>query len=433
MMTSKKTLSGFWWIACIVLAVTPIEAQSPVAEAPTTVTAMFLSDIHLNPFHDPALVARFAGKATPKRSSALETQTPAEPSALASARQACLNLPDTPDDLFRSSLASIQLHAGSVSFVTVSGDLISHQFIRCFAAFVLKEEPKQSESAQYLALSAEQRLRYRSFVQKAIEYITGQLHETFGNTPIYYALGNNDSDCGDYFLDPHGAFLHDMAEIVVKALPSNLSRPELATIRADFAAGGYYSAPLAAAPNTRILVLDDVFLSGGNATCAGKADPEPATSELAWLRKQLETLNPGENAWIMGHIPPGLDAYSSLKSHKPVLFLKYDFMDVLQSQNGVVPVAIFAHTHLDGLSEIPSKDADHPVTLKMVQSISPDHGNPPTYTLAKIDPKTGALLEYTLISATKSGANGGGAKYMWPDAGAPVPPPTWSSSSTKAN
>ena len=273
-MTSKNALSGFCRIACIVLAVTPLHAQTPPAEPSTTVTAMFLSDIHLNPFHDPELVAQFTGEAEPQKTNAVGVEMPTASGPLASAQQACLNLPDTPNELFRSSLASIRPRAGSVSFVTVSGDLIAHQFIRCFAAFVLKQEPKQSESAEYLALTPEQRLRYRSFVQKAIEYITSELHETFPNTPIYYALGNNDSDCGDYSLDPHGAFLRDMAEVVVNALPPNLSRPDRATIRADFAAGGYYSVPLAAAPNTRILVFDDVFLSGGYATCAGKSDPE---------------------------------------------------------------------------------------------------------------------------------------------------------------
>jgi sphingomyelin phosphodiesterase acid-like 3 len=431
MRTPKNSLSGFCCIACVVLSVMPLYAQSSSAEPSPAVTAMFLSDIHLNPFQDPVLVAKFAGETAPETTAPPGAQMPTTAEPIASAQQECLNLPDTPAELFRSSLASIQSRAASVSFVTVSGDLIAHQFIRCFVAFVLKQEPKQSESAQYLALSVEQRLRYRSFVQKTIEYITSQLHETFGSTPIYYALGNNDSDCGDYFLDPHGAFLRDMAQVIVNALPPNLSRPELATIRADFAAGGYYSAPLAAAPNTRILVLADVFLSGGYATCAGKADPEPAATELAWLRAQLEALNPGENVWIMGHIPPGLDLYSSLKARKPVLFLKYDFTDVLTSHKEIIRLGIFAHTHLDGLSMVPSSDAVHPVTVKLVQSISPDHGNPPTYTLAKIDPKTGAMMAYTLVSAVKSTGDGSHARYTWPTADSPLPPPTWSSSASQ--
>ena len=78
----------------------------------------------------------------------------------------------------------------------------------------------------------------------------------------------------------------------------------------------------------------------------------------------------------MGHIPPGIDPFSSLKARKPVMFLKYDFTDVLTSHKDVIRLGIFAHTHLDGLSEVPSDDA-HPVTVKLVQSISPDHGNPP--------------------------------------------------------
>jgi hypothetical protein len=66
-----------------------------------------------------------------------------------------------------------------------------------------------------------------------------------------------------------------------------------------------------------------------------------------------------------------------------------------------------------------------------VESISPDHGNPPTYTLAKIDPKTGTMLEYTLVSAVKSTADGSRTKYTWPAEGAPLPPPTWSSSASQ--
>jgi sphingomyelin phosphodiesterase acid-like 3 len=411
--------------ALSLLTTGPLAAQSPAA--PATVAALFLSDIHLNPFQDPALIAKLDGQPTPDTKAALNAEPPATSSPLEVAQQACRRLPDTSDELFRSSVAAMQPHAASVNFVTVSGDLIAHQFIRCFTAFVLKQQPQQSESAQYIALNAEQKQRYRNFVQNTIQYVTDQLHQTFLNTPIYYALGNNDSDCGDYNLDAHGKFLSNMADIVVKSLPANLSQSERDTVQADFSSGGYYSAPLAAAPNTRVLVLDDVFMSVGYATCAGKADPAPAAAQLAWLRAQFETLSPNENVWIMGHIPPGLDPFSTLKNRKTVMFLEHDFSDLLTSQNNVIRLALFAHTHIDCFSPLLFCDTVHPVTLKLVQSISPDHGNPPTFTLARIDPKTGALTEYTLIKATKSSANGSAAEYVWPDAGTPLPPPTWSS------
>lgn len=415
-MTLNKVLSRISRISCILVAAAPLAAQSPAPAASATVRAVFLSDIHLDPFKDPALVERLAGQA------ALNEESTATSGPLAAAQQNCRSLPDSSNELFRSGLVSMAPKAASVSFVTVSGDLIAHQFIQCFTAVVLKEQPKDSEAAQYAAFSAEERLKYRSFVQKTIDYVAGNLTETFPNTPIYYALGNNDTDCGDYDLDPHGEFLRHMAEIAVNSLPPNLSQADRATVRADFSAAGYYSTPLAGTPNTRIIVLGDLFMSGDYATCAGKADAAPATAELAWLKAQLDGLNPNENVWVMGHIPPGLDLFSSAKKMKPVMFLKYDFNDVLASQNGVVRVGIFAHTHFDGVSQIQSKDAAHPVTLKMVQSISPDHGNLPAYTLANVDAKTGALVDYTQVTAAKSAGG-----YTWPRGDAPLPLPTWPS------
>jgi sphingomyelin phosphodiesterase acid-like 3 len=414
-MTLNEVLSRICCVACVVLAVAPLAAQSPAPLEAATVHAVFLSDIHLDPFKDQALVARLAAQP------ALAAETPATSGPLAVAQQNCRSLPDTSDELFRTGLVSMAPKAASVSFVTVSGDLIAHQFIQCFAAIVLKQQPKASEAAQYRVFSAVQRLSYRSFVQKTIEYITGNLHETFPNTPIYYAMGNNDTDCGDYDIDAHGEFLRFMAEIVVKSLPPNLSQVDRATVHADFSAAGYYSTPLAGAPNTRMVVLGDLFMSGDYATCSGKPDAVPAQAELAWLRGQLAGVNPGENLWVMGHIPPGLDLYNSAKQMRPLMYLRYDFNDLLKSQKGVVRVGIFAHTHIDGVGKIQSSDLEHPVTLKMVQSISPDHGNLPTYTVADVDAKTGALLNYTLVTAAKSAGG-----YAWPGVDAALPPPVWS-------
>jgi len=38
--------------------------------------------------------------------------------------------------------------------------------------------------------------------------------------PVYVALGNNDSDCGDYKLDAHSAFLAAVGEEVAKSFPA---------------------------------------------------------------------------------------------------------------------------------------------------------------------------------------------------------------------
>jgi sphingomyelin phosphodiesterase acid-like 3 len=134
----------------------------------------------------------------------------------------------------------------------------------------------------------------------------------------------------------------------------------------------------------------------------------------------------------MAHIPPGIDLYSSIKRRFPVAFLKYDFAGLLAPYTGSVRLTIFAHTHIDDLTLLPAPDSLQtiPITLKSVQSISPDHGNLPTFTLASIDPATSTLLSYTLITAALSPTAGG---YTWPAADASLPPPTWTSTPAAAH
>ena len=397
-------------------AASPLAAQSP--PTPPPVTALFLSDIHLNPFHDPALLAALTGQPAP---------APAATPALAATQDFCRRLSDTPDALFLSSLAAMKSHAASVRFVTVSGDLLSHQFTRCFTAFVLQTVPTSSEAVQYRSLTAGQQQRYRDFVIRTVSYVTTHLRDTFPNIPIYYALGNNDSGCGDYNLDPNDEFLRRTAPLVAAGIagtartaPLNLPDFNL-SISSSWQATGSYNVPLAALPNTHLIVIDDVFLSAAHKTCSGADDPATGNAELAWLTQQLQSLQPNEKVWIMGHIPPDLDLYASVKQRHPVMFLAYDLDSVLAPYSAAIRLAIFAHTHIDGLTQLPSTN----ITLKSVQSISPDHGNPPTFTLATIDPATSTLLSYTLVTAAKSPD---AFDYTWPAASDPLPPPTYSRS-----
>ncbi len=409
------------------VAAAPLAAQSPPLSKP--VTAIFLSDIHLNPFQDPAFLATLTGQ-----SEAAVASSP----AVAAVKDLCRKLPDTSDSLFLSSLAAMKPHAVTVSFVTVSGDLLSHQFTRCFTAFALRLPPVSDEADQYAALTPPQREQYRDFVQKAFTYITTQLRDTFPRIPIYYALGNNDSACGDYNLDANDEFLHRTAPIVAASIAGTAPASTSTALPTQFAAGGSwqatgsYNVPLAPLPNTRLIVLDDLFLAPARHTCLGADDPAAAKAELAWLTQQLQSLTPNQKVWIMGHIPPGIDLYQSVKQRRPVFFLRYDFTALLAPYSAAIRLAIFAHTHIDDMTQIPSSDGLHltAIPLKSVQSISPNHGNPPTFTLASIDPVTSTLLSYTLITAAQSTDTG---DYTWPSPNAPPPPPTWSSTPAAAN
>ena len=99
---------------------------------------------------------------------------------------------------------------------------------------------------------------------------------------MYAALGNNDSDCGDYQLDANSAFLRTTGE----SLTADLRAGDRPTALRTFAEGGFYSAHLPAPlERTRILVLDDLFMSQRYETCGGKDDPAPAAAQIAWLEQ----------------------------------------------------------------------------------------------------------------------------------------------------
>jgi sphingomyelin phosphodiesterase acid-like 3 len=382
-----------------ILAVTSALAQT-AAPVPT-IPALFLSDIHFDPYADPAKVAKL--NASPASDWVALLATPDSPTRAADTAALSKACPtrglDTNAALFRSSLAALHANASHSTFVTLSGDLLAHSF-DCKYKILLPE----STHAGYL-----------SFVEKTIRYEISSLRKALPGVPIYVAMGNNDSGCTDYALDPtHDEFLALTAKIVAEALPA----PDRAAVLRDFTLGGYYNVPLAHVPNTRLVVLDDVYLSSSYITCAGKPDPAPAAAQLAWLQTQLtEARNLHQRVWVLAHIPPGVNLYASARSlltlcegSQPNLFLSSEKLaEVLAANADVVRLALFGHTHSDEIRLLlPERPTDNDqrstpplgVPVKIVASITPVNGNNPSFTLATIDPATATLADYTVIAAS---------------------------------
>jgi sphingomyelin phosphodiesterase acid-like 3 len=294
-------------------------------------------------------------------------------------------------------------HAAGVKFVAVSGDLISHSFQCKFNALLPQSTPDSRET----------------FAEKTLAYVMDELYGAFPGVPVYVALGNNDSGCGDYRLDANSEFLADAGKQVTKGFPAS----ERASAEESFEAGGYYSVSLPAPiKKGRLLVLNDIFMSSNYRTCAGKPDPAASGPQLAWLARQLADARAArQKVWVMGHIPPGVDLYGSAKKlgnlcagQDPTMFLSSEKLaDMLAAYGDVIELAIFAHTHMDELRLL--KDATQPpasqkgVPIKLVSSISPIHDNHPSFTLAQIDPSTAALVDYRVYSSS----NLTGDKATW--------------------
>ncbi len=407
----RRPCAGTQTCAMLISLVVFFLPSAPLAQQPasrtahaTPVHALFVSDIHFEPFWDPGKVPHLVAAPVSQWKSILASPPSADRDAQFKAlEQKCHTRgEDTSYPLYASSLHTMQKTAPDARFITVSGDLISHAFSCKYDALLSKAELSD----------------YRSFVEKTIEFVLVDLRSSLPNARIYAALGNNDSDCGDYKLDEHGGFLSELAQPFAAGLPP-ATRDNAAL---TFANAGYYSASLPAPiEHTRLLVLDDTFMSRRYTACSGKADAAGADAQIAWLRAQLAAARQNqEHVWVMGHIPPGIDPYSTAAKMRnvcadgtPEMFLSSDELPhVLAEYDDVIQLALFAHTHMDEMRLLkPEPDTvgsgtGSGVALKFVPSISPINGNSPSFVVATIDPSHAMLADYRVIAASQTDGPG---------------------------
>ena len=371
-----------------ILSLAALSRAEPVALAqshtPGTVPVVMLSDIHLDPFHDPAKLAQL--RTTPATGWAAIFDAPPSPTQAADFAQLQSTCGargvDTPIALLDSSLRAAQKQQPTPLFVTVSGDLMAHQFDCRFHTLA-----PGATAADYSAFAA-----------KTVAFVALQLHRTFPRAPIYFALGNNDSGCADYREDPNSTFLHaDAASFAADALsPANR-----AAILSEFPQLGDYNIALPAPiEHTRLLVLQDIFESRRYTACNGMASDDAAL-QIAWLRAQLTAARAAhEHVWVMAHIPPGIDAYSTFTRHRdvcggqsPEMFLGSEALaDTLTGFPDVIRLALFGHTHMDELRVYMSSDGK-PVPAKLVPSITPINGNNPPLQPSRTTPSSPPVIK----------------------------------------
>src|SRR6185437_2631011 len=327
----------------LLTAVGAVAAFAQGAPRPAPVPAIFVSDIHFDPFWDPGKAAQLAAAPTSKWRVILSSpDTPNRSQSFRELQDSChARGNDTSYPLLASSITAMRTRATGASFVLMSGDLLAHRFDCKYRALFPHAQPSD----------------YRSFVEKTIAFVMAQLESAAPRFPIYATLGNNDSDCGDYRGDAHSAFLESAAQAITRTLP----RRERSAALVSFSANGSYSVMLPAPmQSTRLIVVDDVFLSANHYTCSGKRDRADQQELLAWLSRHLQQARAAkEKVWIMGHIPPGIDAYATLVhisgacGRRPTTLLSSrQLADTLGDGADVIRLAIFGHTHEDEIELI---------------------------------------------------------------------------------
>ena len=379
------------------LAVFFTAAQQPAH----TVPVVMLSDIHLDPFHDPAKVPALV-EAEPSKWAAILSAPASATQAedFAAVQSACNYKGSTAEDssyaLFTSALAASRTQ--HPVYVTVTGDLLVHNLdCRYRAALKLPKSTSDDES-----LSA-------AFAEKTTNFVIQQVEAAFNGIPVYIALGNNDSRCNHNRMDLHDEFLQATALSVIEGL-TGISAAERKKALATYSSAGYYSVRMGAPmQKTRLLVIDDIFLMTHYADCeADEHDQRGADETIAWLKAQLDSAHKRhEKVWVMGHLPPTINASGSLSKlgalctgeSKAAAYLSSgQLADLLMAHAADLRLALFGHTHMDEFALLGNASAGVPI--RIVPSITPVSGNNPSFTFSAIDPAAARLRDYTVYMAS---------------------------------
>ncbi len=383
------------------LSMVSAPAQTAPRPETGTIPVLMLSDIHFDPFRDPAKAAKLAAAPVAEWEAILkQPNSPTQAADFAALQKTCGATKglDTDHTLFSSALEAARTHAAGAKFVTISGDLLVHQFDCRFQTLVAKT-----------GLDA--------FAAKTVSYVVKRVGASFPGVPVYVALGNNDSGCGDYKLDEDDTFFAGSSDAVTQGL-HGASPAEVKQAREDYGKGGYFAVTLPPPmQKTRLLVFDDMYMSRKYTTCGGKADQKGSADVAGWLTAQLEGAQQrGEKVWVMAHIPTGIDVFSTLKrgdvcANASETFLSGEATDGLVSMliahDDIVQLAIFGHTHMDEMKVLKKEGSTGGgVPVKGVASISPANSNLPSITVARIDPKTAQMQDYAVyVSSNKSGVD----------------------------
>jgi sphingomyelin phosphodiesterase acid-like 3 len=326
-----------------------------------------VSDIHFDPFADPALVAKLETADVSQWEAILASSAVKTFSTYGS---------DINDPLFRSAVAEMQKQIPNPAFVLISGDFLAHDFQKTYQQYATDK----SQAA------------YTAFVTKTIAYVAGTLRKAYPGVRIYPTLGNNDSDCGDYAVAPDSTFLANFRDVWKPIVRSS-------SFDRRFPTGGYYHADVPPLDDVRIIALNTNFFSTNYKNPCGKPGPDPGLRQLEWFDAELDLARAaGKRVWLLFHIPPGIDVYDTTKyggacpDVKTQTFWKDEYqqryLQITARHRKTIEGSFAGHTHQDEF-RIATHDFIH-----ITPSITPVFGNNPAFEIVDVD-RSGRIRDYT--------------------------------------
>jgi sphingomyelin phosphodiesterase acid-like 3 len=342
--------------ACIwALLLVPAAAAAAPPLPPATGRFLALSDVHFDPFADPAIVPELIAAEADRWPAIFAASRRTRPAGAGS---------DTNYPLLDSALKAAAAAAGrdGYDFVLLTGDLLRHDFEEAFAKY---------GGADKAALGA--------FTLKTLTFVNREVERRFRGAPLIEALGNNDNDCGDYQPRPGAPLLAATAA----TLPAVAGDAEA---RADYAAGGNYAVAHPRTPNHLFLVLDSVFWSPKYRDACGGSGGAAGSAQLAWLEWQLFRARlRGQTVSLVMHIPPGINPHESTPA-APVPFWvdawQGRFLAIAAAYAPVLAAGYAGHTHMDDFRILSAPSGPY-LAIRVTPSVTPLFGNNPSFSVMR--------------------------------------------------
>lgn len=385
----------------ILFAVIMAFAGSTSAQARTPV--LLLSDIHFDPFHDPAKFARLQQEPVNQWHAILEgVNSSTQATDFSDLQVACkAGGIDTSWRLFSASLRAEKARIARPAFVVIPGDILGHKFQCKYKALTSQYDPAA----------------FSAFAAKTFKFVLSEVHSTFPNVPVYVALGNNDTGCAHEQEDENSEFLRSTASVLADAA---FDQRNAEAIRHDFPRQGNYSVLLPLPMRrTRLISMQDLYSAGG-LTCAGLPNPIAVQHQVSWLREQLVAAREKrERVWILAHIPAGIDVTATLKmpgklsaDAEPRTALKSEeILHLITKFPDVITLGVFGHTHNDEFRvwRDPSAPSGEGVPIKIVSALSPNGGHLSSFTIADVDSHRAVMNDFTVYATSRSSV----AETIW--------------------
>ena len=367
-------------VGCAIARPTPNQSHaSDVLDQPDFGVVLSLTDFHFDPFYDPKIFQE------------LVRSPPSEWIRIFAVSQVSgygQYGKDSNYNLLMSALNHAVVTAPNAEFILLAGDWLAHGFSDSYYQYADNRDPRG----------------LHEFIDKTITFLSERIREQFPDIPIYPALGNVDSYCGDYQLAPNGEFLRRTAETWKKLLHS---RGDEQAFMQTFTTGGYYAVAAPGTSHHRIVILNTVFFSADYRNRCGNPRDDPGNDQLRWLATQLQiAAAKRDKVWLLYHIPYGIDAYGSViatdgNTVEKVLSLwqpRYaeNFLTLLDQYRGTILAMLAGHTHMDYFRLGPDGQTGRSAPFLLVTpGISPIFGNNPGLHVLSYDRKLFSLLDYT--------------------------------------